>query len=96
MSRFILRPLARKDLRAIWRYSVENWGTVKADSYLRDINQFIARIADRPDFGKSCDHVRTGYFKANMGSHVLFFTHLPDGIMVERVLHQSMDFTRHL
>ena len=96
MSRFILRPLARKDLRAIWRYSVENWGTAKADAYIRDINKFITRTTDRPDFAKSCDHIRAGYFKANIGSHVVFFTQVPEGIMVERVLHQSMDFTRHL
>jgi toxin ParE1/3/4 len=96
MNRFILRPLARKDLRAIWRYSAENWGTAKANTYISDINQFIARTADNPTAGKSCEHIRVGYFKASIGSHVVFFTQIPDGIMVERVLHQAMDFTRHL
>jgi len=36
------------------------------------------------------------YWKYAVGAHVLFFRRTTDGIEVVRVLHQRMDFERHL
>jgi len=40
--------------------------------------------------------VRSGYRKKKSGSHVIFFKLIDDGIDVIRILHQRMDFDRHL
>jgi toxin ParE1/3/4 len=53
-------------------------------------------VAAEPRRWRSCDHIRSGYFKYSAGSHVLFFRRNESGIVVIRILHQSMDFERHL
>jgi hypothetical protein len=53
-------------------------------------------VAADPRRWRSCDHIRSGYFKYSAGSHVLFFRRRESGIVVIRILHQSMDFERHL
>ena len=40
--------------------------------------------------------VRQGYRKIRSGSHVIFFKVTGEGIDVVRILHQRMDFERHL
>lgn len=55
----------------------------------------MLRAADDPRLWRPCDHIRYGYFKYASGSHVLFFTRHEAGIVIVRVLHQSMDFERH-
>jgi len=37
-----------------------------------------------------------GYRKVRAGSHIIFFKVTTDGIDVVRILHQKMDFNRHL
>ena len=96
MSGFILSPVARRDIRQIWRYSFRQWGEPKADAYIRDINHYFVRLSERPDRGKPCDYIRSGYFRANYESHAIFFRLEDEGIFIIRVLHQSMDFDRHL
>jgi len=49
-----------------------------------------------PAIGRPCPEVRAGYFKYRSGSHFLFYRLIFNGIDVVRILHQSMDFPRHL
>jgi toxin ParE1/3/4 len=46
--------------------------------------------------GQDCSDIRAGYFKIPCGSHVLFYRLSPDGIDVVRILHERMDFERHI
>ncbi len=91
-----MSPEARRDVREIWRYSYRQWGEPKADVYIRDINQFLFRLSDRPDRGKACDHIRVGYYRVNFESHAIFYRIQEEGVLIVRILHQSMDFQRHL
>lgn len=94
--RFQLSPLARLDMKEIWRYSRDHWGRAKADIYIRDINALMSRLASHPDRGRSVDDIRTDYFRASIESHAVFYRRAETGIFVIRILHQSMDFQRHL
>jgi toxin ParE1/3/4 len=96
MSSYVLSPLARKDLRQIWGYTAERWGIEQADRYIRGLHRAIEIVADDPDRGRRCYNIRAGYRKYSAAAHVVFFRVLADGIEVMRVLHQSMDFERHL
>ncbi|WP_058533964.1 type II toxin-antitoxin system RelE/ParE family toxin [Legionella saoudiensis] len=42
------------------------------------------------------DYIRPDLRAFNVGSHIIFFKTTDYGIAVIRVLHQSMDFNRHL
>jgi toxin ParE1/3/4 len=96
MMRPILSPLAQKDLRSIWLYSAENWGRKQADRYAGSIRQDIARIAARPEIGNSDNVLRQGYAWRLTGSHIIFYRIIDGGVDIVRILHQSMDFDRHL
>lgn len=96
MSGFLLRPRARADLKAIWTYTSDRWSVEQADRYVRLLHEAMLRVADDPRLWRPCDHIREGYFKYAAGSHVLFFTRHEAGIVIVRILHQSMDFERHL
>lgn len=96
MSRHVLRPDARRDLRSIWRYSVEHWGRERADRYVRDIHQAFAALADEVHRGRRCDDILPEYRKYRVESHMIFYRVIADGIEIVRILHQNMDFVRHL
>ncbi|WP_370690110.1 type II toxin-antitoxin system RelE/ParE family toxin [Phenylobacterium sp.] len=93
---YVLSPLARKDLEGIWAYSRERWGVDQAERYLRDIQRGVESAAAHPRRGRACDDISPGYFKLAVGSHLLFYRQAGLDIDVVRILHQRMDFDRHL
>jgi toxin ParE1/3/4 len=96
MSRFILSPRARADLEVIWTYTAERWGVDRADRYIRQLHAACETVGEKPERGRSCDDIRLGYRKYAVGAHVLFFRVVHGNVEVVRVLHQRMDFNRHL
>ena len=53
----------------------------------------IARVG----ISRPADHVRPGYHRAEVGSHILFFRRGEAGVIdIIRILHQRMDIDRHL
>ena len=96
MSRYTLSPRAQADIEEIWDYTAKRWSVDQAEVYLRQIKASIEVIAVDPTRGRTCDDVRAGYRKYPAGSHLLFYRTTPDGIDIVRILHQRMDFERHL
>jgi len=92
-----LRPRARADLAAIWAYSAAQWGTAKADDYARRIARAMQDLATAAARGAGVPHIREGYFRVLVGSHMLLYrTPGPGEIEAVRILHQRMDVGRHL
>lgn len=96
MSRFVLSPRARADLDEIWSYTAQRWDVDQAERYLRRIAEAVDLVAENPGLGRNCDYIRQGYQKFPVGSHVLFYRQVQDAIDIVRILHQQMDFDRHL
>lgn len=97
MIRYVLSPAAQADLEAIWDYTCERWSVDQAESYVRDIQRAVERIAHDPLIGRSCDEVRAGYRRHAVGSHTLYYRIVGDELIdVVRVLHKRMDVDRHL
>lgn len=96
MSRYVLSPRAASDLNDIWDHTQAHWGDAQAERYIRDIQRVIEGAAADPRRGLPCDHIRTGYFKLSAGSHVIFYRLIGGELDVIRILHQRMDFDRHL
>lgn len=96
MSRFVLSPAARADLERIWDYTAGRWGEDQAETYIRDIQRAIERVASDPLIGRACDDIRAGYRRHPVGSHTLYYRTAPAGVIdVVRILHQRMDPDRH-
>ena len=96
MTRVIYSPRAQADISQIWNYTTERWGLEQADRYLRLIQACIDAAAADPMRGTPCDHIRAGYRKLPVGSHVAFYRIVADHLDIKRILHARMDFVRHL
>ena len=97
MRRIILSPKAKVDLSQVWDYTFAEWGAEQAEKYIREL--WAAIEEQSSDLTKSVDisDVRKGYRKVRSGSYVIFFKVTKGGILdVVRILHQKMDFDRHL
>jgi toxin ParE1/3/4 len=95
-GRFVLSPRAETDLNEIWDYTADRWGLDQAETYTRALWQRIEAIAANPAMGQDCSEIREGYWKIPSGSHVLFYRLIAGGIDVVRILHERMDFERHI
>jgi toxin ParE1/3/4 len=95
-GRFLLSPRSQIDLDEIWDYTVDRWGSDQAETYTRQLWKDISTVADRPTLGRECPEVRPGYRMYPSGSHVLFYRHTADGIDIVRILHERMDYERHI
>ncbi len=89
--RIDLRPRALTDLEEIYRFSLEHWGTGRAKSYIRKIDDALRQRCDHPRLGQGRDDVLPGILAFRVLSHVIFYRYVQDGIAVIRVLHQAMD-----
>ncbi|MDH3453674.1 MAG: type II toxin-antitoxin system RelE/ParE family toxin [Desulfuromonadales bacterium] len=97
MRRVVLSPKAKVDLSQVWDYTYAEWGAEQAEKYIRELWAVIEEQSI--DLIKSVDisDVRKGYRKVRSGSHVIFFKVTQGGVLeVVRILHQEMDFDRHL
>lgn len=93
---FKLRPKADQDLQNIYTYSVEQWGTSRADKYIRDLETAFQKLAATHTLGRDCGHIHPNLRAYRVVSHVIFYKPAPFGIAVIRVLHKSMDEKRHI
>ena len=95
-ARYVLSPRAQSDLEAIWDHTERQWGLDQAEQYLRQIWQGIEIVAAKPLVGRDCSELRASYRKYRTGAHVLFYRVTGEIIDVVRILHERMDFERHL
>jgi toxin ParE1/3/4 len=96
VSRYLLTPASRRDLSDIWDYTVERWGSRRAEKYIRDVQEAIELLAETPQVGRGRAEVRDGYSSYSCGRHVVFYKIFSSHIEVIRILHQRMDFGSHL
>jgi len=91
-----LRPRAEDDLTKIHLYTRREWGVSKANAYIREIHQAFLTLANHRTAGRDRSEVRPGLRSFSIGSHVIFYQSLSSGVLVVRILHQMMDYERHL
>lgn len=84
------------DLESIYLYSSKEFGIKRTEDYILAIQSSFKHLADDPLISRKCDYIRPNLRAFNVGSHIIFFKTTRYGIVVIRVLHQSMDFNRHL
>ena len=96
MMRWQLRPEARRDLEKIRQYTRNTWGALQARAYLRELEGAFRKIAENPKIGRPHAGTTYVYRRISAGSHVIFFRVNDDTLLIVRVLHERMDFDRHL
>lgn len=96
MRTYRLTPAAVHDLSSIWDFTEHRWDTRQAETYIREIQAAIERVADDPDRGRDRTEIRQAYRSVSVNSHVIFYIVRDEQVDVVRILHQRMDYRRHL
>ena len=91
MRRIERRPRARFDLITVYNYIADRGGDVRAERYLRRLNDTIEYLAQQPLMGKPRPEVEEGIRSFACEQHVIFYVPLEDGLDVVRVIHAAMD-----
>lgn len=85
--------LARAELEALRRYSIDNWGAVVARRYLEDIRDAARLVAGEPTRARA---LRGPFRILRVRSHYLIVHVDGESLTIARVLHSKMDIERHL
>ena len=87
---------AKADLRAIRRYSMRAWGPEHTSEYMSALRDTMKGLVRGTVTSRERDDIRPGLRMATSGRHGIFFEADQFRILVIRVLHDRMDYMRHL
>ena len=96
MTEYRLSPAAEYDLEDIWLYTWRKWGVQQGNQYIDMLTAAFGELATSPMIALSCNHIRSGYRRYNVGRHMIYFRVTPYGIAITRILHDRMEASRHL
>ena len=98
MAKYIISQKAIEDLDGIWEYTLKTWSEEQADRYYAHLTQSIAILTKLPEFlGQDFNIVKPGLWGYHVGRHIIFYRKDVDGtVWIERVLHERMDYNRHI
>ena len=98
MAKIRLSRKAIADLDGIWNNTVETWSEDQAVVYYRQIYTAIQGLNSLPAFlEKDYNVIKTGLLGYKVGHHIVFYKKHKNGtIWVDRILHEKMDYQRHL
>lgn len=74
----------------IGAYTLQAWGENQTIRYIDGLETCCQRLADNPELGRPCDHIRPGLRRMEHARHVVFYRIELGGILVSRILHQRM------
>jgi toxin ParE1/3/4 len=95
MRKYRLSKQADSDIAGIANYTIRQFGVKQARRYRDGFEKVFRRLAEYPNSGRSAGHLAPRLRRMNFESHVIFFLHDEDGVLIVRILHQRMDFKRH-
>jgi toxin ParE1/3/4 len=96
MATYKLTKEADFDIDEIWEESNLRWGKTQARKYLDEMEERFISLAENPKLGKKRPELTGSPMSFPSGRHVIFYRKAKKGIEIIRVLHDSMDFPRHI
>ncbi len=98
MAKYDITKEASEDLYRIWEYTVDTWSVEQADTYYSLLVGGMNEIADAPKrIGKPYDEIYPGLRAYHVRRHMLFYILQNNGrALIIRILHEKMDYARHL
>lgn len=86
MPRAYQNVQAARDLLEIWVYVAEQ-DAQAADRLLDKIDNACQALADMPGMGRQRNELLAGLHSFPVGSYLIYYRVIPDGIEIMRVLH---------
>ena len=96
MKRLVLTEIARADLASIRRFSTRSWGWDQTSRYMDALRDTMKSLVRGTAITRARDDLRPGILMATSGRHSIFFEADDVRVLVVRVLHDRMDYRRHL
>ena len=96
MKRLDLTEIARADLASIRRYSTRTWGRDRTTQYMDALRDTMKGLVRGAVITRPREDLRPGIQMATSGRHCIFFEADDSHVLVVRVLHDRMDYLRHL
>jgi toxin ParE1/3/4 len=93
MNRYRLSRTATSDLRAIWAYVAKD-RPAAADGLIDTLYQKFRLAATNPGIGESREDLSPGLRVFSVGSYVVGFRKVPQGVEIVRVVHGARDQRR--
>ena len=90
----IVSPLAQQDIDDIFQYTLETWGERQLEKYGDILKAAMSGLTENPRIGT--EKRGTPFRSFHVGSHTIFYKIGEKAIHIIRVLHESMDFPRHV
>lgn len=90
MARVTRRPLAAADILDIWDHIAED-SLDQADRWVDKLDEKFGILATQPLMGRAREELAANLRSFPFGRYVIFYTPVPDGIDVVRVLHSARD-----
>ena len=90
MSRYRIDPVAYEDMEAIYDY-IAGDNPSAADRLLDRFHDKFRLLATHPLLGQVRPELREHLRSVSVGNYVIYFTPIPDGIAVARVIHGARD-----
>lgn len=94
--RIRLSNLALGDLDSIYAHTIQKWGRDQADRYLNDIWDTFEKITQTPERWRLRDKLYPGCRICFTGRHAILYRLHAGRVEIARVLHDAMDFPRHI
>jgi toxin ParE1/3/4 len=102
--RVSLAKAAQTDLDTIAAWTVEKFGPAQVENYIEAILDTIAELTalKSPSRSIARDEIAKGMMSLHMrkrgrrGRHFLLYSETADEVKVHRVLHDSMELSRHI
>lgn len=94
--RMRLSKLARGDLDSIYSHTIRKWGREQADHYLNDIWDTFEKITQTPERWRLRNELHPGCRICFTGRHAVLYRIREGRVEIARVLHDAMDFPRHI
>jgi toxin ParE1/3/4 len=95
---YYLSQSAQEDLLDIFLYTLDFWGEDQAPAYQKLVKTAMQRIAENPftPGSKAHNEIVQGCRTLRCGKHFLIYRVQSNQVEIARILHESMDFSRHV
>lgn len=95
-NKYFLTTEAQADVEAIFSYGLSEWGIEQSKKYLKNIMEKIELINDMPSIGKRHPEIDDWLFSFPCQSHMIYYFHRNDTLIIIAILHKSTLPTLHL
>ncbi|GGZ28753.1 type II toxin-antitoxin system RelE/ParE family toxin [Asticcacaulis endophyticus] len=95
MADFKLSHLAFEDLKDIAKYTRHNYGAAQSQKYRASLKASCEALSQHPSLGHEAT-VAQGLRAFDHQFHTIYYVPTDKGVLIVRILHQSMDARRHL